>query len=64
METGRTECTVLTITSSLLGQVTGRRPVDRPEELINRELKEMYLREVEHKKIIMDSMKVNIQSIM
>ena len=51
-------------TYSLLGQVTGRRPVHRPEELINRELKEMYLREVEHKKMIMDSMKVNIQSIM
>ena len=33
-------------------QVTGRRPVDRPEELINKELREMYLREMEHKKMM------------
>jgi hypothetical protein len=30
-------------------KATGRRPVERPVDRINQELREMYLREVEHR---------------
>merc|ERR1711915_398354 len=36
-------------------KVTGRRPVERPEDLINKELLEMHLREKEHKKMMEDT---------
>ena len=38
--------------TSRLSKATGRRPVDRPEDLINKELLEMHLREKEHKKMM------------
>ena len=36
-------------------KVSGRRPVERPEEVINKELREMYEREKEHRRMIMEN---------